>query len=1319
MANNPEAKITVKMFNDDFKKGAKELTKESQSISREFKLQSEQMKLTASETEKLQAKMEFLTKKHDVAKKSVQEHEKAYEQAKTMFGENSQAAEDMAKKLDNARIEEQKLANEVELTRRALQNQSSEVENTKGKFEALSEKLNDVGDKMKNAGGKMKDIGKDMSMKVTAPIVAAGGAMFKFANDQETAFAQVKTLLEGSAEDFDQYKKTIREYSSELGVSFEDYAEAVYSSISAGQDQADAIEFTAKAVKLAGGGFTETSKAVDVMTTALNAYKLESSEAEKISDMLITTQNLGKTTVDALSASMGAVIPVAQAQGVGFEQLAAGYAVLTKNGIDTAQAGTYMKAMFGELGKAGSKVDKILRKQTGKSFSELQAEGKTTGDVLAVLQGQADKSGLKLSDMFGSVQAGSAALVLATNDGAEFKDFLGEMQNSAGATEKAFNIMADTTSDKMQIAWTTIKNVLAEFGEVMLPIVAEVAGKIGELASKFSGLDPALQQFILVIGGVVAAIGPVLVIIGTLVAALGGVLTALGTFSGAMAVITTGAAAATPAVGTLAAVITALTGPVAIAVAAIIGIGAALVLAYNKVEWFRDGVNKVWEAIKSATKVAFDAVSKVITSIVKDVVEFSSRQLDKFKAFWEENGQFITEIVKKYFGYIADNIKLVMGIIKGIFEVFWPILSGIVKVVWENIKLIVGTAIDLVLGTIQTVMKLLQGDWEGAWETIKGTAVKIVGNIVKFFKDVDLLQIGKDIIQGLINGIASMADAVVERVKSLADSIPNWIKKVLGIQSPSKVLKEQGVFIGQGLAIGVDSTRAANEKAVLGVAKVLSDTARKNAAEVTAISVEAEKSRIAIQNEYAKKRADLNSKTAQSSQSALKTHKNKKGQIVKTGEDKVYQIRKNASASLIKLNEEEQKKINSINEKARADMVKKENQLAKERLEALKSYVDDKKSLNELSLVAEAEVWRKSLSLFKEGTKERIEVQKGYQSALKAVNAEIEAINKEHADKVNSIIENTNKAIQAQNEIYSNAFSKRVGELTNFAGMFDEFVVKMDKSGQDLINNLVSQVAGLAEWRAHMDSLWERTGDQTFMEELEAMGPKALGEIRALTSMSDTELESFVNLYNAKFNLARERATQELAGLKADTEDRIRELKESANTELDIVRKEWVKKIASITKATDDELKSLKQIGVNAGQGLLNGLASMEGALVAKARSIASAVSAAMATALQVKSPSRVTMAIGEHVGEGLMVGMENMLNDIKRVAVRMGELAVPNMPNIHADVVSEGLSRSSGYVAGGDTYHIENVTIDGRTIEVMQHAGDFFTRIKQEIKSN
>lgn len=318
----------------------------------------------------------------------------------------------------------------------------------------------------------------------------------------ETAFSKVQTLLSDGT-DMDAYFKTIKQGSMETGVSLSDFSEAVYQAISASVDQADAVRFTTQAIKLSRGGFTDAATAVDILTTAINAYGLEASDATSIADMLITTQNLGKTTVDELAQAMGRVIPTAKAFGVDMVTLNSAYAVMTKNGIATAETTTYLSGMLNELGKSGTTASNVLKEKTGMSFTQLMNSGYSLTDVLTILQNEADRAGIALSDMFGSQEAGKAANVISSNL-ADMNDIMGQMAESAGAVEKANATVTDTVEAK----WEKLKNNLsvhmAEIGDAMKPITSglldfaidltgDPASGVREIVESASTADEAAQ----------------------------------------------------------------------------------------------------------------------------------------------------------------------------------------------------------------------------------------------------------------------------------------------------------------------------------------------------------------------------------------------------------------------------------------------------------------------------------------------------------------------------------------------------------------------------------------------------------------------------------------------------------------------------------------------------------------------------------------------------------------------------------------------------------------------------------------------------------
>lgn len=405
-------------------------------------------------------------------------------------------------------------------------------------------------------GESLSKTGSLLTKGLTLPLIGAGTATTKMAVDFESSFAKVSTLLDDNVVDFGQYKEQLLDASSESKVAVDEFSEAVYQSISAGVDQTKAIGFTTEAIKLAKGGFTDGAKSVDVLTTAINGYNLKTEDATRISDLLITTQNLGKTTVDELASSMGAVIPVAASVNFDITELSASYAQLTKNGIATAESGTYLKAMLSELGKSGTATDLALRELTGKGFADLKKEGTSTSEILSMLTQYAAENDKTLKDMFGSVEAGSAALVLAKGSGQEYNDMLSAMGNSVGATQKAFEKIDATPAEQLKGALNELRNEGVRLGAMFVPVIEKTADIVGDVADAFSNLSDEQQDNIIKWGMVLAATGPALKVVGggvttftKLASAVGGVSKGLKTFGTVQTAAATAAKGASAVIG--------------------------------------------------------------------------------------------------------------------------------------------------------------------------------------------------------------------------------------------------------------------------------------------------------------------------------------------------------------------------------------------------------------------------------------------------------------------------------------------------------------------------------------------------------------------------------------------------------------------------------------------------------------------------------------------------------------------------------------------------------------------------------------------------
>lgn len=329
----------------------------------------------------------------------------------------------------------------------------------------------------------------------------------------ETSTAMVATIADTSQKSLSSISKEVRSYSNETGEAASDMAEATYQAISASINTADAAAFAGTATKLAVGGFTSATTAVDVLTTAINAYGLAASDATQLSDYLITTQNLGKTSVDQLAQSVGKVIPLASAYNVQMDNLSSAYAVLTANGIATAESGTYLKSMLNELGDTGSGVSEVLLNSTGKTFAQLMEQGYSLGDVMAMLGNAVDGDSTAFNALWNSTEAGIGALSLFNAGADKYNSVLESMRTSAGATEKAYSTMADTTDKSKQRMENAFNNLKISVGDVLNPALTQVY-------EGFTGVFAGMSDFVDEHPAVVAAISAIAVGVGGFTGAL-------------------------------------------------------------------------------------------------------------------------------------------------------------------------------------------------------------------------------------------------------------------------------------------------------------------------------------------------------------------------------------------------------------------------------------------------------------------------------------------------------------------------------------------------------------------------------------------------------------------------------------------------------------------------------------------------------------------------------------------------------------------------------------------------------------------------------
>lgn len=628
--------------------------------------------------------------------------------------------------------------------------------------DGISGKLAEVMGGEAASAGKIsgKSLGSALVGSLTKVVAAAGiGKMlqstFTGGTAFESAMAKVGTIADTAKVPLKSLSSQVLQVSGDMRIGANEIAEAAYQAISAGQDTGNAVAFAGQASMLAKAGFTSSASAVDILTTALNAYGKGADEAGHVSDVLLTTQNLGKTSVDELAGSMGRVIPLAAAYNVSLENLSSGLAIMTANGIATAEASTYTKSMLNELGDTGSAVGKILQQQTGKSFAELNADGKSLGDVLQVLYGSVGGNATKFAGLWSSVEAGTGALSLASSGADKFNGVLQQMQADSGATQTAYDTMTDTMAYKLDGVKTNAQNL----GTALFDAVS---GRLGEGVALAGGylqtLSESVQQngiaglaegLAAVFTDLATNVGPQLLQTGIdLLGKLG---------EGLVTGIPQLLAQALPVAASLASGLRENAGQLVDA-----GIQFILNLATGLMNGLPTIIAYLPGIVSDIAGIINDNAPKLLTAGVQLIITL---------------GQGLIQAIPT----LVENIPQILMAVANVITSFnWLNLGG-------NIIKILGDGIKGMKGALTSGFKSVL---DGGINYIKSLPAKFI-------------EWGKDMIMGLVKGITGSVGAVVGAVKNVASTIATYIHFSRPDVGPLRLYEQWMPDFMSGLAKGI------------------------------------------------------------------------------------------------------------------------------------------------------------------------------------------------------------------------------------------------------------------------------------------------------------------------------------------------------------------------------------------------------------------------------------------------------------------------------------------------------------------------------------
>lgn len=555
--------------------------------------------------EKNEKKTELLTKQQELLKQRVEECRKGVEQATAKYGENAETTQKWKQALNNAETE----LNQVN----AQLKDTTGIQAWKAEIDELSGKLNSIGSGLQSAG-------RNMSMYVTAPIVALGtkGAM-SFAEVDKTMQLVESTMGEAkwsTADLGDAMAKAAA--NSVYGMS--DAATASLNFARAGLDAAQAAAALAPAMNLAAGegGNLDTVSAGLVAT--INGFHGSFEETAHYADVFANACNNSALDVDSLSEAMAIAAPIFASAGYSVEDAALMIGVMANNGIAANEAATALKTGLAKLVAPTDEAAGMLEKL---GISVANDDG-SMRDMIAI-QKDLNTSFSTLSE---SEQLAAASAIFGKNHMAKWlalintapKD-VGELSDTLtanGTTTEMATAMMSGFGGSLEKLKSTMDVAATSLGETLAPMILAVTDKVQGAVEWFNNLDDSQKETIVTIGLVVAAIGPVLLIIGTLISTIGSIVSAVGVVGTALSGVAL--------------------GPIALVVAAIAGLVAAGIALWQNWDTVKAKASSIFEGIKTTIK---NAIEK-IKSLFNFKWEFPKPKLPHFSWSWMDIGGIIS-----------------------------------------------------------------------------------------------------------------------------------------------------------------------------------------------------------------------------------------------------------------------------------------------------------------------------------------------------------------------------------------------------------------------------------------------------------------------------------------------------------------------------------------------------------------------------------------------------------------------------------------------------------------------------------------------------
>ena len=519
----------------------------------------------------------------------------------------SQAVSETKEKLDALKLAGQQ-ANEAlakgEISRSqydALQREIIETEHALRDLERQAEqssvalqKIGAAGEKLQGVGSAIEGVGQKL-MPVTAAVGGLSAAAVKVASDFDSAMSQVAAVSGATGKELDALRDKAREMGSKTKFSASEAAEAMNYMAMAGWKTGDMLDGIEGIMNLAAASGEDLATTSDIVTDALTALGLSASDSGHFADILAAASSNANTNVSMMGETFKYCAPVAGALGFTAEDTAEAIGLMANAGIKSSQAGTAMRTMLtsltGEVTFVGDAFGE-LTVQTTNADGSMRSLGDILTDCRAAFAQMSESERAANAEALVGKNAMSGFLAVMNAAPGDIEKLNSAINNCDGTAERMAETMQDNLAGQLTILKSQLEELAISIGEILMPSIRQIVGWIQGLVDWLNGLDEGTKKVIVTVALVAAALGPVLIVIGKVVGAVGTILTVVPKIAGAVSGVA-GFVSGT-VIPALSAVVAAI-GWVPIAIAAVIG---AVVLLYNKCEWFRDAVNAVWAQVR-------------------------------------------------------------------------------------------------------------------------------------------------------------------------------------------------------------------------------------------------------------------------------------------------------------------------------------------------------------------------------------------------------------------------------------------------------------------------------------------------------------------------------------------------------------------------------------------------------------------------------------------------------------------------------------------------------------------------------------------------